>query len=70
MGLCVHAYVFVCVCLSLKVSASFQVYGRPVSVFTIGGLSLVQMSDDAALVTDDHTVSLHRSLGSMVHSVQ
>ena len=51
-------------CLSLKVSPSFQVYGRPVSVY-IGGLSLVQMFDDAASITDDHIIGLHRSLRSM-----
>ena len=58
-----------CVFPSLKVSPSF-VWPTRVSAYTIGGLSLVQMSDDAASVTDDHTVGLHRSLRSMVHSVQ
>ena len=64
VGLCVRAWAFVCV--SFKVSASFQVYGRPVSVYTTASGADVRW----CRVTDHHALGLHCSIGPVTESTR
>ena len=68
VGLCVRAWAAF-ECVSLKVSASFQVYGRPASVRVYHSLWCRCLMTDHH-VTEHHALGLHRSLGPVTESTR